>query len=131
MAEKDRAALLSRAEEFEDFGLVIEAFGNDAILVREVPLLLKNVSAETLLKDLAQEIEEWGNAFSLKEKIEEVCSTMACHGSIRSGRKMTIQEMNDLLRQMEQVNSSGQCNHGRPTYVELKLQDLERLFGRR
>lgn len=131
MTEKDREALLSRAEEFEDFGLVIEAFGNDAILVREVPLLLKNVSAETLLKDLAQEIEEWGNAFSLKEKIEEVCSTMACHGSIRSGRKMTIQEMNDLLRQMEQVNSSGQCNHGRPTYVELKLQDLERLFGRR
>lgn len=129
--ERERVALLNHAEEFEDFGLIIEAFGNDAILVREVPALLKNLSIEKLLKDLAQEIEEWGNAFSLKEKVEEVCSTMACHGSIRSGRKLTVSEMNDLLRQMEKVNSSGQCNHGRPTYVELKLQDLEKLFGRR
>jgi DNA mismatch repair protein MutL len=131
VTEQERTALLARVGEFEEFGLVIEAFGNEAILVREVPALLKNVSLEKLLKDLAQEIEEWGNAFSLKEKVEEVCSTMACHGSIRSGRKLTVPEMNDLLRQMEQVNSSGQCNHGRPTYVELKLQDLERLFGRR
>jgi DNA mismatch repair protein MutL len=129
--EKDREALLTRASEFETFGLIIEAFGKDAILVREVPALLKNLDIQKLMNDLAQEVEEWGTALSLKEKVEEVCSTMACHGSIRSGRKLTIAEMNDLLRQMEQVNSSGQCNHGRPTYVELKLQDLERLFGRR
>ncbi len=129
--EKDRDALLMRAPEFEQFGLVIESFGDKAILVREVPALLKNIDIQKLINDLAQEVEEWGTALSLKEKVEEVCSTMACHGSIRSGRTLTIAEMNDLLRQMEQVNSSGQCNHGRPTYVELKLQDLERLFGRR
>jgi DNA mismatch repair protein MutL len=129
--EKDREALLTRAPEFETFGLIIEAFGKNAILVREVPALLKNLDIQKLINDLAQEVEEWGTALSLKEKIEEVCSTMACHGSIRSGRKLSIAEMNDLLRQMEQVNSSGQCNHGRPTYVELKLQDLERVFGRR
>ena len=131
VSEKDREALLLRMTEFERFGLVIEAFGKDAILVREVPALLKDIDIKRLINDLAEEVEEWGEALSLQEKVEEVCSTMACHGSIRSGRKLTIAEMNDLLRQMEKVNSSGQCNHGRPTYVELKLQDLERLFGRR
>ena len=131
VSEKECTALLNRLEEFEHFGLVIEGFGKDAVLVREVPALLKNLNVEKLIKDLAQETEEWGEALSLKEKVEEVCSTMACHGSIRSGRKLTVSEMNDLLRQMESVNSSGQCNHGRPTYVELKLHDLERLFGRR
>lgn len=129
--EKERQALLTRVSEFEQFGLVLEAFGKDAVLIREVPALLKNINLTELVKDLAHEVEEWGEALSLKEKVEEVCSTMACHGSIRSGRKLTVSEMNDLLRQMEQVNSSGQCNHGRPTYVELKLHDLEKLFGRR
>jgi DNA mismatch repair protein MutL len=120
-----------RAAELAELGLVVEPFGTTAVLVREVPALLGAREAGALLKDLADEIAELGDGLALKERLEEVCSTMACHGSVRAGRRLTPEEMNALLRQMEATPHSGQCNHGRPTYVELKLADIERLFGRR
>jgi DNA mismatch repair protein MutL len=124
-------ALAARAEELAQLGLVIEPFGPGAILVRETPALLGQIDAAGMLKDLADDITELGEAHALKERLEEVCSSIACHGSIRAGRRLTADEMNSLLRQMEATPFSGQCNHGRPTYVELKLADIERLFGRR
>jgi DNA mismatch repair protein MutL len=124
-------ALVKRAEEFEELGLVMEAFGEGAVVVREVPGLLGDCDIKGLVRNLADDIAEFGEAHSLKEKLEEVCSTMACHGSVRAGRRLTGDEMNALLREMEATPNSGQCNHGRPTYVELKLSDIERLFGRR
>ena len=123
--------LAARAEELAQLGLVIEPFGPGAILVRETPALLGHVDAAGMLKDLADDIAELGEAHALKERLEEVCSSIACHGSIRAGRRLTADEMNSLLRQMEATPFSGQCNHGRPTYVELKLADIEKLFGRR
>lgn len=123
--------LMTRQEELSDLGLIFEAFGHDAIVVREVPALLGDTDIIGLIRDLADEISELNQALSLKEKLEEVCSTMACHGSVRAGRRLATAEMNALLREMEQTPHSGQCNHGRPTYVELKLNDVERLFGRR
>ncbi len=126
-----RNALLNHATELADFGLIIEAFGHDAILVRETPALLGEMNATGLLQDLADEIVTHDAAFSLKEKIHEVCGTMACHGSVRAGRKLSLPEMDALLRQIEATPLSGQCNHGRPTYIELKKHDIERLFGRR
>lgn len=129
--EDEAAALLSRSEELAQLGLVIEAFGPGAIVVRETPALLGKLDVSGLIRDLADEIKGLGEAFSLKERLEEVCGTMACHGSVRSGRRLSGEEMNALLRQMEATPHSGQCNHGRPTYVELKLADIERLFGRR
>jgi len=123
--------LLSRAEQLAELGLVIEAFGPATILVREVPALLGDADVKGLIQDMADEIAEWGEAMSLKERLGEICGTMACHGSVRAGRKLNAAEMNALLRQMEATPHSGQCNHGRPTYVELKLSDIERLFGRR
>jgi len=124
-------ALIARTEELSQLGLVIEPFGPGAILVRETPALLGHVDAAGLLKDLADDIAELGEAHALKEQLEEVCSSMACRGSVRAGRRLTGDEMNALLRQMEATPFSGQCNHGRPTYVELKLADIEKLFGRR
>ncbi len=124
-------SLAARAEELAQLGLVIEPFGAGAILVRETPALLGHVDAAGMLKDLADDIAELGEAHALKERLEEVCSSIACHGSIRAGRRLTGDEMNSLLRQMEATPFSGQCNHGRPTYVELKLADIEKLFGRR
>jgi len=124
-------ALLARAEELADLGLVIEPFGGAAILVRETPALLGHIDAAGMLKDLADDVAELGEAHALKERLEEVCSSMACRGSVRAGRRLTADEMNALLRQMEATPFSGQCNHGRPTYVELKLADIEKLFGRR
>lgn len=123
--------LLARREELETLGLVLESFGPGAVVVREVPALLGRVDASGLVKDLADELEEWGEALALRDKLEHVCGTMACHGSVRAGRRLNTEEMNALLRQMEATPHSGQCNHGRPTYVELKLKDIERLFGRR
>jgi len=123
--------VLARASAFEELGLAIEQFGEGAVLVREVPALLGACDTQSLVRDLADELEELGEGMSLKENLEEVCSTMACHGSVRAGRRLTPSEMNALLRQMEKTPHSGQCNHGRPTYVELKLADIERLFGRR
>ncbi len=124
-------ALAARAEELAHLGLVIEPFGAGAILVRETPALLGHIDVAPLLKDLADDIAELGEAHALKERLEEVCSSMACRGSVRAGRRLTAEEMNALLRHMEATPFSGQCNHGRPTYVELKLADIEKLFGRR
>ncbi len=129
--EASVARLAPRLAEFAELGLVVEAFGPGAVLVREVPALLGEVDAKGLVRDLADELAEFGQALSLKEKLGEVCGTMACHGSVRAGRRLSGEEMNALLRQMEATPHSGQCNHGRPTYVELKLADIERLFGRR
>lgn len=128
-AEADR--VLARADELAALGLVIEAFGGGAVLVREVPALLGETDAAGLVRDIADDLAENGQALALKERLEDVCSTMACHGSVRAGRRLSAPEMNALLRQMEATPHSGQCNHGRPTYVELKLADIERLFGRR
>lgn len=123
--------VLARAEELAALGLILEPFGDGAVLVRETPALLGSVDAAGLLKDLADDLAELGAAHALKERLEEVCSSMACRGSVRAGRRLTVDEMNALLRQMEATPYSGQCNHGRPTYVELKRADIERLFGRR
>jgi len=103
------------------------------VLVREVPALLAGGDIKGLVRDLAREAqgEGEGDGTLLKERLEAVCATMACHGSVRAGRRLTPEEMNALLREMEATPRSGQCNHGRPTYVELKLADIERLFGRR
>ena len=125
------ARLLARTDELTELGLVIEAFGPGAVVVREVPALLGEIDAAGLVRDLADELAELGNALSLKEKLETVCGTLACHGSVRAGRRLLPEEMNALLRQMEATPYSGQCNHGRPTYVELRLEDIEKLFGRR
>lgn len=129
--EDEAAALCGKAAELKELGLVVEAFGTGSIAVRETPALLGNTNVEGLIKDLAAEILEQGQSFALKDRLEAVCSRMACHGSVRSGRRLSPAEMNALLREMEQTPYSGQCNHGRPTYVELKLSDIEKLFGRR
>jgi DNA mismatch repair protein MutL len=123
--------LLQRADELAELGLVVERFGRGAVVVREAPAMLGQVAAQGLVRDLAEEIAEMDGHLSLKERLEAVSGTMACHGSVRAGRRLTAEEMNALLRQMEATPHSGQCNHGRPTYVELKLADIERLFGRR
>ena len=131
LGETDAARLLERADELAEMGLNIEPFGTGAGAVRETPALLGEMDVQGLLRDLADDISEYDEALSLKEKFEHVCGTMACHGSVRAGRRLNGSEMNSLLRQMEATPHSGQCNHGRPTYVELKLADIERLFGRR
>jgi len=128
-AEVERIA--SRASELAEFGLVVEQFGPDAVVVREVPAMLGQMDLKGLMRDLADDIAETGNALSLKERLEEVAGTLACHTSVRAGRRLTADEMNALLREMESTPHSGQCNHGRPTYVELKLSDIEKLFGRK
>lgn len=128
-SEADR--LISRIDELAEFGLVIEAFGGSAILVRETPALLGDTDVQGLVRDIADDLAEHGSVLALAERLGEVCATMACHGSVRAGRVLSAPEMNALLRQMEVTPHSGQCNHGRPTYVELKLNDLEKLFGRR
>ncbi len=126
----EAAALLEVAPDLERFGLVIEPFGGGAIAVRETPALLGEINAGALLRDILDELADLGASDKLQAKVEAVLSRMACHGSIRSGRMMRPEEMNALLREMEATPHSGQCNHGRPTYVELKLSDIERLFGR-
>lgn len=126
------SGLLKHAGIFEKLGLEIEAFGKDAVAVQSVPIILgERVDFKSLILDLVDELEEYGRADALEEKINHMLSTMACHGSVRSGRRMNVYEMNALLRQMEETPLSGQCNHGRPTYVKLSLKDIERLFGRR
>jgi DNA mismatch repair protein MutL len=119
------------AEDLARLGLVIEPFGPGAVLVRETPALLGETDAAGLVRDIADDLAENGAPLALAERLQAVCSTMACHGSVRAGRRLSAAEMNALLRQMEATPHSGQCNHGRPTYVELKLADIERLFGRR
>ncbi|MFQ5984900.1 MAG: DNA mismatch repair endonuclease MutL [Alphaproteobacteria bacterium] len=125
------ARLTARRDELAELGLVIEAFGHGAVVVREVPALLGEVNVQGLVRDLADDLAEVGEALSLKERLANICATMACHGSVRAGRRLTVQEMDALLREMEATAHAGQCSHGRPTYVELKLADIEKLFGRR
>jgi DNA mismatch repair protein MutL len=127
----DVERLVARADELARYGLVIEAFGPGAVAVRETPSLLGEVNAGALLRDLAEHIAEWDEALPLERRLMHVSATMACYGSVRAGRRLRPEEMNALLREMEATANSGQCNHGRPTYVELKLTDIERLFGRR
>ena len=127
-AEKTR--ILAAAEDLAKLGLVIEEFGTTAVLVRETPALLGEIDVKQLVEDLAEQMAEWGSGFELTEKLHLVCATIACHGSVRAGRRLNIDEMNRLLRDMEKTPHSGQCNHGRPTYVELKIVDIGHLFDR-
>lgn len=129
--EAEAERLVARIPELAELGFVIEGFGQGAVVVREVPAIFGKLDVAGLVRDLADDLAELDEALSLKERLEEVCGTIACHGSVRAGRRLTGEEMNALLREMEATPHSGQCNHGRPTYVELKLSDIERLFGRR
>ena len=134
IVEMDETAverLTSRADELATYGLVLESFGPGAVAVRETPSLLGEIDAGALVRDLAEHMAEWDDGLPLERRLLHVSATMACHGSVRSGRRLKGEEMNALLREMEVTPNSGQCNHGRPTYVELKLSDIERLFGRR
>ena len=129
--ETDVERLVSHADELSRYGLVIEAFGPGAVALRETPGLLGEIDGAGLIRDLAEHIGEWDETLPLERRLMHVASSMACHGSVRAGRRLKPEEMNALLREMERTPNSGQCNHGRPTYVELKLTDIERLFGRR
>jgi DNA mismatch repair protein MutL len=130
LPEDDCDRLMEEAENFSRLGLGIERFGPGAVAVRETPAMLGEIDAAGLIRDLADALAESGQG-GLADRIEHVAATMACYGSVRSGRQLRAEEMNALLRQMEETPGSGQCNHGRPTYIELKLADIERLFGRR
>ena len=131
LSEPDAARLLDITEDLARLGLVIEPFGGGAIAVRETPALLGRIDAGALIRDILDDLADLGRSDRLKSRIDAVLSRMACHGSIRSGRQMRAEEMNALLREMEATPLSGQCNHGRPTYVHLALSDIEKLFGRR
>jgi len=129
--EADVDRLLVHAQELARYGLVLESFGPGAVALRETPSLLGEIDGAGLVRDLAEHMGEWDETLPLERRLMHVAATMACYGSVRAGRRLKIQEMNALLREMEVTPNSGQCNHGRPTYVELKLTDIERLFGRR
>ncbi len=129
--EADVERLTARAEELARFGLVLDGFGPGAVALRETPSLLGEIDGAGLVRDLAEHMSEWDETLPLERRLMQVASSMACHGSVRAGRRLKPEEMNALLREMETTPNSGQCNHGRPTYVELKLADIERLFGRR
>ncbi|MDW6024112.1 DNA mismatch repair endonuclease MutL [Mesorhizobium sp. BAC0120] len=131
LPEDDVARLSAHAETLKRFGLSIERFGPGAIAVRETPAMLGEIDAAALIRDLADEIADNDTVETLQARLDRIAATMACHGSVRSGRQLKPEEMNALLRQMEATPGSGTCNHGRPTYIELKLSDIERLFGRR
>ncbi len=126
----EKTALLENCEELKKTGMVIEEFGTTAVIVREIPALINGCDIKNLVKSLAEQILEWGKDFALEDKINHICATMACHGSVRAGRSLNVAEMNELLREMENTPHSGQCNHGRPTYIELKLKDIDKLFHR-
>jgi DNA mismatch repair protein MutL len=123
--------LVEKADLLASLGLVIEPFGPGAVAVAEVPAALAGADAGALVRDLADSLEEWGGTLALEQRLDRVLATFACHHSVRAGRRLRPEEMDALLRAMEATPLSGQCNHGRPTYVELKLSDIERLFGRR
>ena len=129
LSEKEN--ILEYAPQLSQLGLRLEEFGTSAVLVREIPALLGDTDVKKLVKDMAAEISEWGGEYALSDKIHHICATIACHGSVRAGRPLNIEEMNRLLRDMEKTEHSGQCNHGRPTYVKIKLADIEKLFERR
>ena len=130
LSEQDSAVLMDLSADLSRFGLSIENFGGNSIVVRETPAILGEVNAKSLILDILDELKDWSESNLIKEKLDAILSRVACHGSIRSGRIMKGEEMNALLREMEITPHSGQCNHGRPTYVELKLSDIEKLFGR-
>jgi DNA mismatch repair protein MutL len=123
--------LEARLEELAELGLDLERFGPNAVLVRAMPALLGNGDVKGLVADLADELAAYDQALSLKEKLDAVAGTMACHGSVRAGRVLSVAEMNALLREMEVTPHSGQCNHGRPTWIKLAHGDIEKLFGRK
>ena len=126
----EKEAISEAKESLSQLGLVFEEFGVSAILVREIPALIGDTDIKKLVHDLAEQIVEFGEGYALNEKLHHICATIACHGSVRAGRPLNIEEMNRLLREMEQTERSGQCNHGRPTYVKIKLKDIEKLFER-
>jgi DNA mismatch repair protein MutL len=131
MDPAERRAVLGRAADLQELGLVLEGFGAGAVVVRETPAMLGAAAVGALVRDLATDLLEVGEAQSLREALERIAATMACHGSVRAGRRLTLAEMDGLLRAMERTPYSGQCNHGRPTYIQLGIEDIERLFGRR
>jgi DNA mismatch repair protein MutL len=131
LPEEDAERVAAHAETLRRFGLAVERFGPGAVAVRETPAILGETDTGALIRDLADEIAEHDTADTLKDRLDHIAATMACHGSVRAGRRLRPEEMNALLRQMEATPGSGTCNHGRPTYIELKLADIERLFGRR
>ncbi|MGA9764026.1 MAG: DNA mismatch repair protein MutL, partial [Rhodomicrobium sp.] len=130
LPEEDAAALLEYRGKLADSGLVVESFGPGAVIVRETPALLGHCDLQSLIRDLVQELGE-SEASSVEARLNSICATMACHGSVRAGRPMRLDEMNALLREMEATPNAAQCNHGRPTYVALSRAELERLFERR
>ena len=127
----EKQKILEIAPELSKAGLEVEEFGASAVIVREIPALIKNCDVKKLVTDLAQEAQEWNRGFSLDDKINHICATCACHGSVRAGRSLNFEEMNHLLREMETTERSGQCNHGRPTYIKLSLSEIEKLFARK
>ena len=130
--EEEKVQILSENKSyFSKTGLVFDVMGSDSIVVRQIPSVLKQQDIKSLIEDVSDTLKEFGQASALEEKIQSICARMACHGSVRAGRTLSIEEMNALLRQMEDCGKSGQCIHGRPTYIELKLSDIEKLFGRR
>lgn len=131
VGEENAHLLISKSDELKKLGLVVDRFGTDSVVVREIPALLDNADIKGLVLDMADTFKEFGDTTALEDKIQAVCAKMACHGSVRAGRVLTVAEMNALLRQMESCGKSGQCIHGRPTYIELKVADIERLFGRK
>ncbi|WBU53251.1 DNA mismatch repair endonuclease MutL [Paracoccus sp. SCSIO 75233] len=131
LAEDDATRIVSVADDLAKLGLHVEAFGGSAVAVREIPALFGKLDAAALIRDIADDLAEQGSSDRLRARVDAVFSSMACHGSVRSGRRMTADEMNALLREMERTPRSGQCNHGRPTWVKLSLNDIERLFGRK
>ncbi|ADM09974.1 DNA mismatch repair protein [Parvularcula bermudensis HTCC2503] len=131
LPQEEAELLIDRTEELAALGLVVEAFGGTAVLVREVPCLFGDGDVAGLIRDIAADLVTLDGSAALETRLGDIAGNMACRGAIKSGRRLTAEEMNRLLRDMEAVPHSGQCNHGRPTYVELKLADIERLFGRR
>ncbi|WP_347137861.1 DNA mismatch repair endonuclease MutL [Paracoccus sp. SSK6] len=131
LSESDANRILSVADDLAALGLIIEPFGGSAIAVRETPAMLAKLDARALIRDILDDLADQGASDRLRGRLDAVLSSMACHGSVRSGRRMTAEEMNALLREMERTPKSGQCNHGRPTWVKLRLSDIERLFGRK
>jgi DNA mismatch repair protein MutL len=131
LPKKEHDFLIQHQEALLQLGIVLESFGDTSVLVREVPTLLQQADIKSLIKDLAEDLADDGEGLTIQKKMNEICSSLACHGSVRAGRQLSLSQMNDLLRQMEKTPYSGQCNHGRPTQIELKLKDIEKLFGRR
>ena len=130
LSEGDAVLLLSQSETLHQLGLTIEPFGRGAVAVQTVPAILGQIDVVKLVLDIVDELSDAGSSESLQERLDAILSRVACHGSIRTGRRMQADEMNALLREMEATPHSGQCNHGRPTYVSLAMADIEKLFGR-